>query len=43
MVFHRGFQCPQCDNEKICKQCEMSAKIICFEYEVVKACKTVFE
>ena len=28
---HRVFQCPQCDNDKICKQCEISPKMNCFE------------
>ena len=38
-VPHRVFYCPQCDNDKICKQCEISPKMNCFEGEVVKACK----
>ena len=37
---HRVFQCPQCDNDRICKQCEISPKMNCFECEVVKVCKT---
>ena len=37
---HRVFQCPQCDNDRICKQCEISPRINCFECEVNKACKT---
>ena len=37
---HRVFQCPQCDNDKICNQCEISPEMNCFECEVVKACKT---
>ena len=37
---HRVFQCPQCDNDKICKQCEISPKMNCFECDVVKACKS---
>ena len=41
-VAHRVFQCPQCNNDKICKQCEISPKMNCFEYEVVKTCKSVF-
>ena len=36
---HRVFQCPQCDNDKRCKQCEISPKMNCFECEVVKACR----
>ena len=36
---HRVFQCPQCDNDKICKQCEISPKSNCFDFEVVEACK----
>ena len=36
---HRVFQCPRCDNDKICKRCEISPKKNCFECEVVKACK----
>ena len=39
-VPQRIFQCPQCDNDKICKQCEVSLKINCFECEVVKACRS---
>ena len=39
-ILHRVFQCPQCDNDRICKQCEISPKMICFECEVVKVCKT---
>ena len=27
---HRVFQCPQCDNDKICKECEISPKMNCF-------------
>ena len=34
-----AFHCPQCDNGKISKQCEMSPKMKCFECEVVKACR----
>ena len=26
-IRHRVFQCPQCDNDKICKQCEISPKM----------------
>ena len=37
---HRVFQCPQCDNDRTCKQCEISLKMNCFECEVVRACKT---
>ena len=37
---HRVFQCPQCDNDKICKECELSPKMNCFECEVVKACRS---
>ena len=36
----RVFHCPQCDNDKICKQFEVSPKMDCFECEVVNACKT---
>ena len=35
---HRVFQCSQCDSEKICKHCEISPKVNCFECEIVKAC-----
>ena len=37
---HRLFQCPQCDKEKICKQCEISPEMNCFECESVKACRS---
>ena len=37
---HRLFQCPQCDKDKICKQCEISPEMICFECENVKACRS---
>ena len=37
---HRLFQSPQCDNDRICKQCEISPRMNCFECEVIKACKT---
>ena len=33
---HRVFQCPQCDNDKICEQCKVSPKMNCFECEVAK-------
>ena len=36
---HRVFQCPQCDNDKISKQCDMSPKMNCFQCELVKACR----
>ena len=36
---HRVFQCPQCDNDETCKQCEISLRMNCFECEVVKVCK----
>ena len=39
-ILHRVFQCPQCDNDRICKQCEIFPKMNCFECEVVKVCKT---
>ena len=39
-ITHRVFQCSQCVNDKICKHCEMSPKMICFECEVVKACRS---
>ena len=38
-ILHRVFLCRQCDNDKICKRCEISPKMNCFEFEVVKACK----
>ena len=38
-VPHRITQCPQCDNEKICKECEISPKMNCFECEVAKSCR----
>ena len=34
---HRVFQCSQCDNDKICKNCERSPKMNSFECEVVEA------
>ena len=37
---HRVFQCPQFDNDRICKQCEIYPKMNCFDCEVVKICKT---
>ena len=36
----RVFQCPQCDNDRICKQCEISPRMNCFECDVIKTCKT---
>ena len=37
---HRVFECPQCDNDKICKECELYLKMNCFECEVVTACRS---
>ena len=37
---HRVFFCPQYDNDKICKQCQISPKMKSLECEVVKACRT---
>ena len=37
-VPHKVFQYLECDNNKICKRCEISPNIICFECEAVKAC-----
>ena len=28
---HRVFQCPECDNDKISKQCDISPEKNCFE------------
>ena len=39
-ILHRVLQCPQCDNDRICKQCEISPKINRFECEVVKTFQT---
>ena len=32
-------QCAECENDKTCKQCEISPKMKCFECEVTKTCK----
>ena len=37
-ILHRVFQCPRCDNDKVCKQCDVSPKMNCFECEIVKSC-----
>ena len=37
---HRIYQCPQCDDDKICKECEISPKVNGFNCEVNKACKS---
>ena len=37
---HRVFQCPQCDNDRICKQFGISPRMNCFECEVFKACNS---
>ena len=36
---HRVFHYPQCDNDKICKQCEISPKKNWFECGLDKVCK----
>ena len=35
-VRHREFHYPQCDNDKICKQCEISPKMKCFNVRWLK-------
>ena len=39
-LLHRVFQSPQCYNDRICKQCEISPKLNFFECEIVKACRS---
>ena len=36
---HREFQYLECDNNEICKQCEISRRKNCFECEVAAACE----
>ena len=37
---HRVFQCQQCDNDKICKQGDLSPIMNCFQCELVEVCKS---
>ena len=36
---HGVFQCPQYDNDKVCKQCVVFPKMNCSACEVIKTCK----
>ena len=42
-ILHKIYQCPQCDNNKTCKQSEIKPTMNCFECEVVKTCDNCFE